>query len=97
MGFKNAGFVGQTASELTYSQQTMLNFLKYKNWTLNSDNWPFSDISEILIVYIDDIAIFSPNNIPNSDKIHGNLLEFVFFLQHYSTDSRSAKTNLNLL
>ena len=79
MGFKNACFVGQSASELTYSQQTMLNFLKYKNWTLNSDNWPFSDISEILIVYIDDIAIFSPNNIPNSEKIHGNLLEFVFF------------------
>ena len=30
MGYKNACFVGQTATELTYSQQSMIKFLKYK-------------------------------------------------------------------
>ena len=79
MGFKNSCYVGQTASELTYSQSTMLKFLEFKNWTLNSENWPFSNINEILIVYVDDISVFSPNNIPNSIKIHCNVLEFTYF------------------
>lgn len=28
---------------------------------------------------MDDVAVFSPNNIPNSIKIHGNVLEFTFY------------------
>ena len=69
MGYKNACFVGQTATEITYSQQSMIKFLQYKGWLLNSSNWPFENISEILIVYSDDVALFSPNNIPNSVEI----------------------------
>ena len=79
MGFKNACFVGQTATELTYSQETMIKFLKYKGWALKSSDWPFSDINDIRIIYIDDVAVFSPDNIQNSEKIHGHVLEFVFF------------------
>ena len=79
MGFKNSCYVGQAASELTYSQSTMIKFLEFKEWKLNSGNWPFSNINEFLIVYVDDISVFSPRNIPNAIQIHCNVLEFTFF------------------
>ena len=46
---------------------------------MNSSDWPFSDINDVLIIYIVDVAVFSPDNIPNSVKIHGHVLEFVFY------------------
>merc|ERR1712030_120450 len=32
MGWVNACFIGQNATEHTYSQSSMIEFLKYKNW-----------------------------------------------------------------
>ena len=57
----------------------MLKFLEVKKWKLNSENWPFENIDQFLIVYVDDISVFSPRNIPNDIQIHCNILEFVFF------------------
>ena len=56
MGYANAAFIAQTASELAYGQSTMLSFLKHKGWKQGSVDWPFQDISEILIVYLDDLC-----------------------------------------
>ena len=50
-----------------------------KGWELNSADWPFEDISEVVIVYCDDIVIFSADNIPNAEKIHKNVIEFVLW------------------
>ena len=84
MGYKNSCFIGQSASEMTYSQESLLKFLEMKGWTLNSENFLFEDISDILIVYCDDICIFSPDNIPNAEKIHKNVIEYVLWttIQH---------------
>ena len=79
MGYKNSCFIGQTATEITYSQNTMMKFLQYNGWLLNSPNWPFGNISEIIIVYSDDVALFSPNDIPNAVQIHKNVIEFVLY------------------
>ena len=79
MGWVNACFIGQSATELTYSQETMLEFLKYKGWLLNSEDWPFSKIGDLLIVYMDDLCIYSPSNIPNHVQIHGNVIEFLLW------------------
>ena len=79
MGWVNACFIGQSATELAYSQETMLEFLKFKGWQLNSVEWPFSKISEILIVYMDDLCCFSPSDIPNHVEIHGNVIEFLLW------------------
>ena len=49
MGYKNSCFIGQSASEMTNSQESLLKFLKMKGWELNSENFPFQDISDILI------------------------------------------------
>ena len=79
MGYKNSCFIGQTATEITYSQETVLKFLKMKAWELKSAEWPFAHISDVVIVYCDDIAIFSPNNIQNAEQIHKNVIEFVLW------------------
>ena len=70
MGYKNSCFIGQSASEMTYSQESLLRFLKLKGWELNSENFPFADISDIIIIYSDDICVFSPDNIDNAENIH---------------------------
>ena len=79
MGYKNSYFIGQSASEITYSQESMLRFLQMKGWKLNSENWPFEDITDFLLVYCDDVCIFSPDDIPEADKIHKHVIEFVLW------------------
>ena len=79
MGWVNACFIGQNATEHTYSQASMLEFLRYKNWSTNSENWPFTDITDIAIIYMDDICFYSPSDIPNSIQIHANIVEFMLW------------------
>ena len=79
MGYKNSCYIGQRASELTYSQDSLLKFLQKKGWSLNSEEFPFSDVSEFLIVFCDDIVIFTPDDLPDSDKIHQHVVEFVLW------------------
>ena len=79
MGYKNSCFIGQSASELTYSQDTLLKFLEKKGWSLNSDDFPFADVTEFLLVYCDDVVIFTPDDVPESDKIHQHVVEFVLW------------------
>ena len=79
MGWVNACFIGQNATEHTYSQSSMIEFLKYKNWELNSEQWPFTDITDIAIIYMDDICFYSPSNIPNNIQIHANIVEFMLW------------------
>ena len=79
MGWTNDSFVAQRATEMTYSQETMLKFIKMKGWTLDSDEWPFKNVSEFVILYLDDICVFSLNNIPNHVKVHFNVIEFLLY------------------
>ena len=77
MGYSNAAFIAQTASELAYGQLTMIKFLEHKNWKAGSSEWPFLKISEIVIIYLDDLAVTTPMNIDNADQVHLNALEFI--------------------
>ena len=79
MGFSNAAFIAQTASELTYGQATMLSFLKHKGWKQGSVDWPFQDISEILIVYLDDLCLTTEKTYENADQVHINAIEFILY------------------
>ena len=79
MGYKNSCFIGQSASELTYSQDSLLKFLEKKGWSLNSEDFPFADVAEFLLVYCDDVVIFTPDDVPESDKIHQHVVEFVLW------------------
>ena len=79
MGFVNSSYVSQTATELCYSQKSMLKFIESKSWSLGSEHWPFFHICELAIVYVDDVCVVSPNDIPNSLEIHKNVVEFVLW------------------
>jgi len=79
MGYANSAFVAQTASELTYGQATMIKFLKHKGWNQGSIEWPFHDISEILIIYLDDLCLTMEKNYENAHQVHLNALEFILF------------------
>ena len=58
-GWVIACYVGASATELAYGQNAMLEFLKYKGWTTNSVELPWSEISQLLIIYMDDLCCFS--------------------------------------
>ena len=77
MGYANSAYIAQSASELCYGQSTMLKFLKHKGWTQGSSQWPFYDISEILIVYLDDLCLTTDKKY--NHQIHLNALEFILF------------------
>ena len=63
-GWVNACFVGASATEMAYGQNAMLEFLKFKGWEINSVEWPWNNISELLIIYMDDLCAFSDNDKP---------------------------------
>jgi hypothetical protein len=79
MGYSNAAYIAQTASELAYGQLTMMKFLEQKGWKAGSWEWPFLKISEIVIIYLDDLAVTTPMDIDNADQVHLNALEFILF------------------
>lgn len=79
MGWVNAAYIAQTASELAYSQQSMLQFLAEKGLTAGSEDWPFHDISEIIVIYLDDLCLSTPEDIKNGRQVHLNALEFIFW------------------
>ena len=76
MGAKNSCFVGQKASEMAYSDHTMNQFLAYKGWHKGSVNWPFHEVSEVRIIYLDDLAILTPKGVENAEQVHLNVLEY---------------------
>ena len=79
MGYSNAAYISQTASELAYGQETMIKFLQHKGWSAGDSNWPFLKISEIIIVYLDDLCVTTPTSVENAEQIHLNALEFVLY------------------
>ena len=79
MGYSNSAFIAQTASELTYGQATMLSFIKMKGWKQGSVDWPFHDISEILIIYLDDLCLTTEKTYENADQVHINAIEFILY------------------
>jgi hypothetical protein len=79
MGFSNAAYIAQTASELAYGQLTMMKFLQHKGWVAGGSEWPFLKISEIIIIYLDDLCVTTPISVENADQIHLNALEFVLY------------------
>ena len=79
MGARNACYTGQRAALLTYSQENLLTFLKEKGLELKSEIFPFTNVTEFVLVYIDDICIWSSKNYKNSEKTHLLLLEFVLW------------------
>ena len=79
MGLKSSTFIAMSAARNTYSQKNFLKFLKMKGILPGSEQCPILDIEECILLYIDDIAVFTPQNIKNATQLHLLILEFVFF------------------
>ena len=77
MGYSNAAYIAQTASALAYGQETMMKFLQHKGWIAGSKDWPFLNISELIIIYSDDLCVTTPKSVENADQIHLNAIELV--------------------
>ena len=52
----------------------MMTFLEHKGWKAGGSEWPFLKISEIVIIYLDDLAVTTPMDIDNADQVHLNAL-----------------------
>ena len=70
MGQKNACYIGQRAALVIYSNVNLAAFLIEKNITLNSTEFPFEKVEDFLLVYLDDLVIWSSKKIQNSTKVH---------------------------
>ena len=79
MGKKNACYIGQRAALLTYSDDNLVAFLQEKGIDKNSTLFPFEKVSDLLLVYLDDLVIWSSKKIPNSTKVHLLLVEFLLW------------------
>ena len=79
MGLKSSTYVAMQAARNTYSQENFLTFLRMKGISPGSEECPIQDIEECILLYIDDIAVYTPQNIKNANKLHLLILEFVFF------------------
>ena len=79
MGKKNACYIGQRAALLTNSDDNLVAFLQEKGIDKNSTLFPFEKVSDLLLVYLDDLVIWSSKKIPNSTKVHLLLVEFLLW------------------
>ena len=78
-GWVNACFVGASATEFAFGQDAMLEFLKSKGWETNSVQWPWGDISQLLIIYMDDLCAFSDSDTPGHVELHGRVIEYLLW------------------
>ena len=97
-GWVNACFVGQSATELAFGQNAMLEFLKFKGWETNSVQWPWGDISQLLIIYMDDLCAFSDSDTPGHVELHGRVIEYLLWATEragFKINSRRSLERLN--
>ena len=78
-GLENAVYVAQKAALLTYSNANLEIFLQEKQLKKGTAQFPFYDVNEFLLIYLNDLCIFSPKGIENADKVHLFLVEFLPF------------------
>ena len=79
MGLKSSTFIAMSAARNTYSQENFLTFLRMKGISPGSKECPIQNVDECILLYIDDIAVFTPQNVKDASKLHLLILEFVFF------------------
>ena len=78
-GWINSCFVGQSATEAAYGQDAMLEFLTFKGWKPGTDLWPWYEIRDAILIYMDDLCLYSDNTVPGHVALHGRLIEFLFW------------------
>ena len=64
---------------LTFSQENLEIFIKEKGLQFDTDDFPFNNVSQFIICYIDDICIYSSKDHKNSTAVHLLLLEYVMY------------------
>ena len=93
MGLKTACYIGQQAMLLAFSDINLKEFLSLKNIKLKSAEFPFSSISEAILIYLDDVALFTPKSVSNPKTLHLLLIEFIF----YATSKLGFKLSMSKL
>ena len=79
MGVSLSGFVGLQVTNITFSNENLGTFLQMKGMNKNSPDFPYSTIDQFMIIYADDLIIFSDKELENAEKIHMLIVEFVLF------------------
>ena len=79
MGCSLSSFVGCQVTNITYSNEHLSTFLEFKQLEKNTPAFPYSNIDQFLIVYADDLLIYSDRDQDNAEEIHKLLVEFILF------------------
>ena len=79
MGCSLSSFVGSQVTNITYSNEHLTTFLQIKQLEKNTPTFPYSTIDQFLIIYADDLVIFSDRDQENAEDIHILLVEFILF------------------
>ena len=79
MGARNSCFIAQRAALLTYSLENLIIFCKERGLHFNSDEFPFNNVSQFILIYIDDVCLWLSKDYKDSTKVHLLLIEFVMY------------------
>jgi hypothetical protein len=75
MGARNSCFIAQQAILMTYSQGNLVIFCEEKGLHFDTDEFPFNNVSQFIICYIDDVCLYSSKDYKNITEVHLLLVE----------------------
>ena len=76
-GIKNAVYVAQKGALLTYSDANLTIYLQEKGITKRSEQFPFYSVTQFLLIYLDDLCLFTPEGIKDANRLHLFLIEYL--------------------
>ena len=79
MGVTLSSYIGLQVTYITYSDDNLDCFLQMKGLTKNSVEFPYSSVKQFLLIYMDDLLVFTDETQQNASNIHLLAVEFVLY------------------
>ena len=77
MGLKSAPFYAQMVSEQIFSNENLKKYCEQKGLIMGSKDFPFTDVSQFRIIYIDDLILHTLKEF--GLKAHLKVIDFVLW------------------
>ena len=79
MGVKNDVYIAQKAALLVYSDGNLTIFLQEKGIKKGSEQFSFYSVSQFLLIYLDNLCLFTPKRIKDANRLHLFLIEYLLY------------------
>ena len=89
MGLKSSPFYAQMASERIFSNENLKKYCEQKKMIMGSQDFPFTDVSQFRIIYIDDLLLHTLKELGIS--AHLQVIDFILWAVEISGVKLSRK------